>query len=450
MGAWINAAYAAGAATGVEIYIPATNPCVTYTTPIVLNTLHKPVTLRGAGNPATCLNYTPTTGIAIEVDIGAQGRMNVLEDFQLSGPGVGTSTTGLQIGGTNDSGTELAQTNRMLISSFGTGMTLVGANSFKFAGYHMQLNDNGQNFIDATGQENNAFYDSLFSIDTPGTTGTVANCFEVSGSSDWNLYGSSFDNCQLSLASNAIVHMLGGHMENPGMTSYDFFTSAGLELDLHSVLFNQDNASAFANQRFGTASTGTLHIFGGTAFSALNLNVFVALTGTVNFSAYGLYLDSNFVGGGLYSTSSSGHVVACPYDESGDCEIDNQLNVGSLVSTGQITSSVASGTAPFSVASGTRVATLSTGGNPVLRACGSSATCSNTGVSNGYLAFGTVTLSGGTRTVTGLPFANSTWTCVTSDITTPGNGSNMVEATSTTATVTGTGSDVISYQCPGN
>jgi hypothetical protein len=116
----------------------------------------------------------------------------------------------------------------------------------------------------------------------------------------------------------------------------------------------------------------------------------------------------------------------------------------------QITSTVASGTAPFVVTSTTRVANLTTGGNPVSVLCGTSTTCSKTLQASAYLVHGLVTLSSGSATVSSLPFSGTTWTCTTSDNTTATNGSNMKEATATTGTVTGTGSDVISYQCAGN
>jgi hypothetical protein len=327
IGAQINAAYAALPSTGGIISMLA-GPCLTYSTPIVFGTSHKPVALVGAGNYGTCLTYTGTTGAAITVNVGVQGRINRLEDFILTGPGIGTSTTGVVIGGATDSGTNFAHTSRMLIASFGLGMQFVGSNTWGFVGYEMQLNDNGQNFSDTYGQENNSFIGSKFSIDTPGTNGTVANSVQISGSSDWNFYGCSFDNVQLSVSSNAIIHIFGGHFENPASTSYDYFVCAGLECSFNEVLFNQDNASAFANNRFGTASSGVVSFYGGTAFSALSpLGSFVNTTGSAKLNAFGLLLDSSF--SGFYSSTSSGTVSVCPLDNFGNCSIS-----GSLISKG--------------------------------------------------------------------------------------------------------------------
>jgi hypothetical protein len=121
-----------------------------------------------------------------------------------------------------------------------------------------------------------------------------------------------------------------------------------------------------------------------------------------------------------------------------------------ITTTKQVTSTLANGTAPFVITSQTRVSNLETGGNPLIVSCGTTTVCSASVQQNGFVVRGTVALTAGTATITALPFASSTWTCTTSDNTTAGNGSNMVEATSTTGTVTGTGTDTISFSCYGN
>lgn len=85
-------------------------------------------------------------------------------------------------------------------------------------------------------------------------------------------------------------------------------------------------------------------------------------------------------------------------------------------------------------------------------ACGTTTTCSATLQSAPQIVQGIVTLSGGTATVSSLPTFTSTtsFRCTASDNTTAGNGANAVPASSTSITVNGTGTDVISYHCVGN
>ena len=117
----------------------------------------------------------------------------------------------------------------------------------------------------------------------------------------------------------------------------------------------------------------------------------------------------------------------------------------------QVTSALADGTPPFVVTSRTRVANLTTGGNDVMEYCGATSECGRTVELNSFTVHGRATLSGGTLSYSELPFVSANWTCTTSDLTTPGNSSKMVQVTdSTHATITGTGSDVVAFICVGN
>jgi len=121
-----------------------------------------------------------------------------------------------------------------------------------------------------------------------------------------------------------------------------------------------------------------------------------------------------------------------------------------VTTNSQITSTVATGTAPLVVSSQTRVPNLTTGGNPSLINCGTTTSCSNSLLLNGYVVKGSVALSAGSANIHGLPFTSTAFICVTGDNTTATNGSKMVETGNTTATATGTGTDVIAYICGGN
>ena len=116
-----------------------------------------------------------------------------------------------------------------------------------------------------------------------------------------------------------------------------------------------------------------------------------------------------------------------------------------------ITSTLANGTAPFVITSQTRVSNLTTGGNDVMEYCGETPGCARTVELNSFTVHGKATLSGGTLSYAGLPFASTNWTCTTSDLTTPGNSSRMAQVRdSAHATITGTGSDIVAFICVGN
>lgn len=122
-----------------------------------------------------------------------------------------------------------------------------------------------------------------------------------------------------------------------------------------------------------------------------------------------------------------------------------------MTTNSQITSTLANGTAPRVTTSQTRIANEYTGGNPGLIYCGTTTACAKTQNFNGFVVYGTVTLVAGTASYSTLPFASTSWLCDTFDITTPGTTSSMVQVTdSTHATVTGTGTHVIGFQCTGN
>jgi len=332
MGQWIEAAYTSLPSSGGELYIPAGS--WSYSHSITFNTLHKPVYMHGAGNSATRLVFTGTSGAAITVDTGAQAMSDVLDNFELACSGVATETTGIALGSTTNNGSLFARISLVTITACGTGLNLSWPTSWGFVGDQIQLVDNGQNLVDTVGQENMRISHSLFSIDTPGTTGTTLNSVEISGSTDFSFDDCSFDNVQLTLASNASVKVFGGHFENPSGTSYDFFTTSGLALDFYGVLFQQD-ATSFANGRFGSASAGRVNLFGGTAYSDVNLPTFVEISGSTSANNYGLLQDSTFSSGWISGSTTSG-VTAFPLDNSGDATVSGTMLANYVYSTGNI------------------------------------------------------------------------------------------------------------------
>ncbi|MDE2099246.1 MAG: SGNH/GDSL hydrolase family protein [Patescibacteria group bacterium] len=84
--------------------------------------------------------------------------------------------------------------------------------------------------------------------------------------------------------------------------------------------------------------------------------------------------------------------------------------------------------------------------------CGSTTTCANTAQSSPRIVWGNVTLASGTATITGISpaFAStSSFDCVGTDQTSAA-AVKIVPASTSSITVTGTGTDVITYQCIGN
>jgi hypothetical protein len=140
IGSQINNAYAALPASGGTIVVipQSTGACYSYTTPIVLTTLHKYVTLQGSSisndsppGSGSCLNYTPTNSTAaITLDyMNASGSQfpagTGLRNFTLSNngcitsSGCGSSATAIAIGNTHG-GAYGATMENVSVFGFGT------------------------------------------------------------------------------------------------------------------------------------------------------------------------------------------------------------------------------------------------------------------------------------------------------------------------------------------
>lgn len=174
-----------------------------------------------------------------------------------------------------------------------------------------------------------------------------------------------------------------------------------------------------------------------------NLLTFTGFNGSTTETA-AINADS---GGDLVLTPASGQLVSAQ----GALAATGAISSSSTVSGTQLASTIAAGTAPMTVATNnaTRITYMTTGGNPVITACGSTTACTASQDQAGYVAHGSIGLTGGTATITGLPFSTTAWICLTNDTTNVANGSKMQEASSSTATVTGSGTDNIVYVCFG-
>lgn len=108
IGTAINSAYAALGSSGGRIVLPPGT--YSYSTPIVLSTTGKSVTVEGNNTVATVLLYTPSTGTALT--LGAS--YSSLEHFSLETTTAGSTATGLSVLSSADSSREV----RFNISGF--------------------------------------------------------------------------------------------------------------------------------------------------------------------------------------------------------------------------------------------------------------------------------------------------------------------------------------------
>jgi hypothetical protein len=114
-------------------------------------------------------------------------------------------------------------------------------------------------------------------------------------------------------------------------------------------------------------------------------------------------------------------------------------------------------TPPLIIASSVPVLNLTATNHPTMQYCGTTATCSSTGMTpNGQIVFGTIPIPSGTTsvTLTGIsPMFLHSFNCVANDLTNPAHGVNAVPQSGSSVLFTGptgSGGDVISYQCVGS
>ncbi len=115
-----------------------------------------------------------------------------------------------------------------------------------------------------------------------------------------------------------------------------------------------------------------------------------------------------------------------------------------------------SGQAPFSVLSTVPVPTLVVSKHPQMQYCGTTSTCSASPTTKGQIVFGTIPFPSSANSVTlnGInPAFISSFNCVANDVTNSAHGVNAVPQSGSSVLFTGptgSGGDVISYQCVGS
>ncbi len=132
-------------------------------------------------------------------------------------------------------------------------------------------------------------------------------------------------------------------------------------------------------------------------------------------------------------------------------------NVGAVSATGQFTTALgftsnrATGTAPIIVTSVTPVANLVVAKHPLEQYCGTTTTCSATAQTNGQMVYGSVVLVAGSAVITGISpaFADTNYSCTGSIKAgaTIADGFSIANTSTSSITITGVGTDTISYIC---
>jgi hypothetical protein len=131
-----------------------------------------------------------------------------------------------------------------------------------------------------------------------------------------------------------------------------------------------------------------------------------------------------------------------------------RLETGLKTFTVPLKSTVPHGTAPFQITSDTPVGILTVSNHLKLQYCGSGTgtfNCTATATHDGQIVFGTIQLSGGTATLQNLnPAFIGNANCVVNDSSDLTKGAKGVPQANGTIVFTGSGSDVIFYQCVGS
>lgn len=256
----IQAAITAAPAYATVELPPGTYKCsagFTITTPVVIK-----------GGPGVKLDFTAAAGTAFtwncgEIISGTYVYGYGLRDLVMSGPGSGTASTGLLLGGTN--GAHGFRAENIQVQNFGLGLTF-GNNSFLWTFSQCLFRANGQQVLfNATTNsgENCRFIGCTFS-----NSGTVADAVQLPVSSTFQVrfIGCSFDNAQLSIATGTLL-CDACHFENPGHAGdYRMLSCTGGDTKLSNCTFTQGNAAPSVTE-FVFASGATLTAFG-TRFAA--------------------------------------------------------------------------------------------------------------------------------------------------------------------------------------
>lgn len=288
IGGWVNSAIAALPGHCGSLYIPTSSTPYSSATTIV-----KPrcVKLNGAGQQATVINWTPSSGTAIIVADG-QGSVNYpngqISDLTLScATGSASPTIGIYYGGSTgvgnapstilDPGTNYGDhdhLNRVKVIFCGTNIQ-IGNNAWADIIDGSTLTSGGTNwYFPSPSLSNSGEAMAIYNSDLINATGNSIQVdssgnglldLEIAGGRiDYNI-GWAIQLCQSSC--NQGVHLYGVHLEQPAkwIQNFGYLTVVGSKLTngtssgtLGYLIDNQDTNCAFLGAETLNAGAGTI------------------------------------------------------------------------------------------------------------------------------------------------------------------------------------------------
>jgi hypothetical protein len=326
IGTQINAAYRAGASTGVHIHpVPGV---YSFTTPITFTTASKPVFLdcapgvdgnQSSNSATTQLRYTPMTGTAITFNNGGGSKVM---GCSLAGSGKANSTVAVVMGGTNSYIYGLF--DGVEIEGFGTALQF-GDNAYIDMFRNSILQENTTEIYVPSGVTNmgeNISFDGGTISSKSGTFSTT--CINIAGQGDFHFRSNSLDQCGMTLnGTNIFADFVGDHWETTnGVTSSPFITFASscttCTVSLFGGVMQEDTPSVgrteFIKNATTVGNTGiAVNIYGGTYTPAETVAQLVnstsgccgrvAIHGILN--GIGGATFTNLVGGAWYAINTS-------------------------------------------------------------------------------------------------------------------------------------------------
>lgn len=353
-GAQINNAYADLPSAGGKIIVDTS---CSFATPIIFGVGSKAATLEGFAGGAVTLTYTATTGTAINLNYGTDLTMGKgIRDLTLTGPGHGTGTIGVVMGGSNGAqGTTISNSK---IQGFGVGLQLANL-TWICDVIQTMIRDNGINALFPTGllgAGENMKFDHVTFADAPAPH---TNSVWVQGGGEEIVFENcSFDQAQLRIgsgSSGAQVLVHGSHFENPnwatGGVDYTYVSMGPavvnyLRFSDNYILNDRTTAGNYAE--FMHFEGGVVHITNFGMYSPTTLLSFATLFGSVNVSLFG-FNDQSGNTLQLYGGSTTGFITSFPGANPGlTSGFNNILGAGNTVGGAamQFGTEVAVGTSP--------------------------------------------------------------------------------------------------------
>lgn len=348
-----------------------------------------------------------------------------------SAPATITSTaTGIIIGGSSDTGNSIgngaqgAVIDRILVEGFRYAFRF-GNNAYNIDIRNSRAHDNTQNLYEPTGLTSSGedLRTTGSSFTNTNITGNYANCVQLadaSALSSWTISGGSFDECQLVTATAESVTIVGTHFENPNATAAGLADStivSGGATTLSGIALYEDGS--VTKTASITVASGSLVVSGGTFDSRAATTANAILnnsSGSVTIS--GISSISGYTS--TVTKGSSGHDILL---SNGILQLD----------------SINSAFSRFNYCGATS---------------GGTQACANTAFNLPLIVWGDIALNSATsQSITMLPFADATYSCSGSDLTTAVGIVSFNTYASASVTIVETGganTDHLRYQCIGH